>query len=286
MFEKLNLGMRGHDTSCDTPEALADTLAAAGAVHVQLALKKSFPWISGPKSLTPALGKYLRKLFADRGITVSVLGCYINPVEADEEKRREQLEWFKANLKFSKYLGADMVGTETGIYLDQARTHTEETYQRLLSGMRELAGCAEKTGAILGVESVTAHTLCNPVMMRRFLDDINSPSVTVIFDPVNMLVREEPEYQHRLIDEMYRLCGDRIGLLHLKDYRMEGAKPVSLLSCDSCGVLDYAYLFDRVLEHTPCIDAILEGTPESEFSAVAAKVRLLWQEAAARREQG
>lgn len=29
MFEKLNLGMRGHDASCDTPEALADTLAAA-----------------------------------------------------------------------------------------------------------------------------------------------------------------------------------------------------------------------------------------------------------------
>ena len=51
MFEKLNLGMRGHDLNYDTPEQLAKALNKVGATSVQLALKKSFPWIKGEESL-------------------------------------------------------------------------------------------------------------------------------------------------------------------------------------------------------------------------------------------
>ena len=112
MFEKLNLGMRGHDLNYDTPEQLAKSLNKVGATSVQLALKKSFPWIKGEESLTPALGKYIKKCFDENGVNLSVLGCYINPIAEDDKVLRNQLDWFKANLIFSKYLGADMVGTE------------------------------------------------------------------------------------------------------------------------------------------------------------------------------
>ena len=284
MFEQLNLGMRGHDITCSSPEQLADTLAKAGASHVQLALKKSFPWITGPSDLTPAFGRYLNKLFDSRGIHVSVLGCYINPVDADEHSRREQLEWFKANLKFARYLEADMVGTETGIYIDQKHTHTEENYQRLLSSMKELTACAEATGTVLGVESVTVHTLSDAAMMHRFLQDIDSPSVSVIFDPVNMLPSTGLAVQHKLTEDMYALCGERIGILHLKDYRMEGEKRFSLLSCAPDGHLDHAYLFDTVLRHSPCIDAVTEETSETEFPGISSKLRQYWMDAVKRFE--
>ncbi|MBE5040470.1 sugar phosphate isomerase/epimerase family protein [Ructibacterium gallinarum] len=284
MFQQLNLGMRGHDIACTSPEQLADTLAQAGASHVQLALKKSFPWITGPSSLTPAFGRYLNKLFDSRGIHVSVLGCYINPVDADEQNRRGQLEWFKANLEFSKYLGADMVGTETGCYIDQGHTHTEENYQRFLSSMKELTTYAEATGTVLGVESVTVHTLSNASMMHRFLQDIDSPSISVIFDPVNMLPSTDLAIQHKLIDDMYALCGERIRVLHLKDYRMEGEKRFSLLSCAPNGYLDHAYLFDTVLRHSPCIDAITEETSETDFPNISSKLRRHWTEAVQRYE--
>lgn len=282
MFEKLSLGLRGHDAPAETPEALANTLAAIGATHVQLALKKSFPWISGSESLTPALGKYLRTLFDRHGISVSVLGCYINPVEADETERRNQLNWFKANLKFAKYLGADMVGTETGVYLNQEHTHTEENYQRLLVSMRELTDCAEKLGTVVGIEAVSLHTICSPAMLHRLLEDLNSPAVSLIFDPINLLRRGEKETQHQLIDEYYRLCGEHIALLHLKDYCMNGETPVPLHAGDSRGILDCAYLFDRVLEHSPCIDIILDETPADSFPDAAAKIQALWQEAVQR----
>ena len=39
MFNKLNFGMRGHDTKATDIESLAKILEEAGAAHVQLGLK-------------------------------------------------------------------------------------------------------------------------------------------------------------------------------------------------------------------------------------------------------
>ena len=49
MFNKLNFGMRGHDTKATDIESLAKILEEAGAAHVQLALKKSFKDINWQK---------------------------------------------------------------------------------------------------------------------------------------------------------------------------------------------------------------------------------------------
>lgn len=40
-----------------------------------------------------------------------------------------------------------------------------------------------------GVEAIHDHTLCSPEKMRRFLDDIDSPVVEVIMDPVNLTAK-------------------------------------------------------------------------------------------------
>ena len=275
MFNQLNFGMRGHDTKAKDIETLADTLESVGATHVQLALKKSFKdikWRAGV--LTPELGKYIKDTLARRGVRVSVLGCYINPVNPDEDKRRGELEWFKAHLKFAKYLGCDMVGTETGFYNSIEETHTEENYQRFLRSMRELVDCAESLGSIVGVETVTKHSMWNPKMTKRFLDEINSPNVTVIFDPVNITDMNDVESQHRIVDEVYSLYGDRIGILHFKDFEVIDGKKEGRLAGD--GVYDYEYLFKYAKEYSPVINAILETNSEDNFGATAAKIKAIW----------
>ena len=71
MFNKLNFGMRGHDTKATDIESLAKILEEAGAAHVQLALKKSFKDINWQNSiLTPELGCYIKHSCGTRSQSV------------------------------------------------------------------------------------------------------------------------------------------------------------------------------------------------------------------------
>lgn len=276
MFSRLNFGMRGHDTKAQDIESLADILSSVGAGHVQLALKKSFKDVEWRNSvLTPELGTYIKNTLAAKGVRVSVLGCYINPVNPDENKRREEIEWFKAHLKFAKYLGCDMVGTETGFYNTREETHTEENYQRFLRTMREIVDCAEKLGSIVGVETVTKHSMFNPKMTKRFLDEINSPNVTIIYDPVNISDINDLDEQHKIMDEVYSLYGDRIGILHFKDYEVIDGVKEGRLAGD--GVLDYEYLFKYAKKYSPVINCILETNNEENFAATRDKIKAIWE---------
>lgn len=275
MFNKLSVGMRGHDTRAQNIEELAKTLESVGATHVQLALKKFFKDIDWRNSvLTPELGLYIKDTLASHGVRVSILGCYINPVNPDEAKRREEIEWFKAHLKFAKYLDCDMVGTETGFFNDREQTHTEENYQRFLRTMREIVDCAEKLGSIVGVEAVTKHSMFSPKMVKRFLDEINSPNVTVIYDPVNISDMNDVDEQHKIVDEVYSLYGDRIGILHFKDYEVVDGVKEGRLAGD--GVYDFEYLFKYAKKYSPVINAIFETNSEDNFGDTAKKLKDIW----------
>lgn len=280
MFEKLNLGMRGHDLNYDTPEQLAKALNKVGATSVQLALKKSFPWIKGEESLTPSLGRYIKKCFDENGVNLSVLGCYINPVAEDDKVLRNQLDWFKANLIFAKYLGADMVGTETGPFNDPDPEKIEANYQKFLSSMKELVEVAEKVGTMIGIEAVVNNTICSPQVIKRFLDDINSPCVCVIFDITNALPSEDIQIQHKVVDEMFELCGNKIGVIHLKDfgYAQDGRRKY-IIAGDQGGVVDFEYFLKKVKENCPCIDAIIEEVPEENFHIYSKKMAEIWEKA-------
>lgn len=275
MFNRISFGMRGHDTNAQDIETLAEVLGSVEAEHVQLALKKSFKDVQWRNSvLTPELGTYIKNTLAKHGVRVSVLGCYINPVNPDETKRREEIEWFKAHLKFAKYLGCDMVGTETGFYNSIDETHTEENFQRFLRTMREIVDCAEKLGSIVGVETVTKHSMFNPKMTKRFLDEINSPNVTIIYDPVNISDINDIQQQHSIMDEVYSLYGDRIGILHFKDYEVIDGVKEGRLAGD--GVLDYEYLFKYAKRYSPAINCILETNNEENFAATRDKIKAIW----------
>ena len=161
---------------------------------VQLALKKSIADVDfSVGNYSGGLAHFVDKKLKDAGVHVSVLGCYINPTNPNEEKRQAEMTRFIEHLRYAKSIGADMVGTETG-RLDEdfnivPGTYTETCYQRLLKTMRPLVAAAEKLGVIIGVEGVATHTLYSPEMMQRFLDDIDSPNVEVILDAVNLLDR-------------------------------------------------------------------------------------------------
>lgn len=212
-------GVRAHDFGTLLPDQLAASIAnVPGASCVQLALRKALAGIAtAPTQLGAEGARTIRAAFERQGLSIAVLGCYIDPVDPDEAERDRALTLFEDHLRAAADFGCRIVGTETG----SAATgrEPETAFKLLVSSIKRLARTAEKTGAIVGVEAVAdAHTISSAALMRRLLDEVASASVGVIFDPTNLVPRTGLASQERFLEECFAAFGDRIVAVHAKDY--------------------------------------------------------------------
>lgn len=270
----MNYGMRCHDICPKADiDTVLDTVKANGIDQIQLAFGKSFAGFDfSAGHYSPGFAHMIAKKLKERGIHVAVLGCYINPTDPDEAKRRASVAKFIEHLKYAKILGADMVGTETGRYSTDFQvvpeTYTEQCYSLLLKSMSEIVDAAERLGVIVGVEAVHDHTLYSPEMMKRFLTDIDSPNVEAILDPVNLIAAKDACRQDDVIGRALSLYGDRITMMHVKDFRMEDGEPKFEHIGD--GLFDYRKILSWAKHEKPYITMLLENSaPERYHSDVA-----------------
>ena len=125
------IGMRGHDFDTNTLDALCEKCKEYGVGGVQLVLLRSLADFK-KGNFTPEYAKSIGDKLRENGIRVPILGCYINPSDANEESLNESLDYFIENLHYAKYIGAEMVGLETCRFSDDDEiNNSEETYQYL-----------------------------------------------------------------------------------------------------------------------------------------------------------
>ncbi|MCI9360361.1 MAG: sugar phosphate isomerase/epimerase [Hungatella sp.] len=277
----MNYGMRCHDIS---PKADIDTVFDAvqklGVDQIQLALAKSIEGYDfNYGHYSPGFGRMIRKKLDERKIHVSVLGCYINPANPDEGERQMAVRKFIEHLKYAKSIGADMVGTETGRYDADFNvvpyTYTEGCYNRLLKSMREIVSAAEKLGVTVGIEAVHDHTLYCPEMMRRFLEDIDSPNVEAILDPVNLISSENYKNQDEVIEKAFRLYGDRISVIHVKDFIIKDGAPQFANVGD--GMFHYEVLLRNLKKNKPYITMLLEESNPGRYHSDVAHLQEIYE---------
>ncbi len=265
----LSFGMRCHDICPKMPmEPLFEEVKANGIDQIQLAFGKSISdYDFSVGHYSSGFAHYIRKKLDQNGIHVAVLGCYINPINPIESKRQAEVAKFIEHLKYAKIIGADMVGTETG-RLDPnmkvvPETFTETAYQLLLKSMREIVSAAEKLGVTVGVEGVFNHTLYSPAMMKRFLEDIDSPNVEVILDSVNLIHPEEVDCQEEVISKAFDYYGDKITMLHMKDFVFEGQDQIFRYVGE--GLFHYEPLMKLLKEKKPHITMLLENSRKERY---------------------
>ncbi len=265
----LSFGMRCHDICPKMPmEELFQEVRANQIDQIQLAFGKSISdYDFSVGHYSAGFGRYIASLLEKNQIHVAVLGCYINPIHPIESMRQAEVAKFIEHLKYAKMIGADMVGTETG-RLDPdmkatPETFTETAYQRLLKSMREIVSVAEKLGVIVGVEGVFNHTLYSPAMMKRFLEDIDSPNVEVILDSVNLIHPDEVDHQEEVIDKAFAYYGDKITMLHMKDFVFDGSSQIFRHVGE--GLFRYEPLMKHLKEEKPHITMLLENSNKERY---------------------
>jgi sugar phosphate isomerase/epimerase len=259
----MRLGVRAHDFGKLPLDELAVQIARHGLSCIQLAPPKAIAGFDADAGrLSPGLACHVRESFQRHGIQIAVLGCYINLGDPDDARRRPQLDRFKEYVRFARDFGCSLVGTETGsVNADFSRhpdNQGEAAFQTVLASVRELVREAEKFGVFVGIEGVERYVISSPRRLKRLVDEVNSPNLQVIFDPVNLLCAKNHRAQDEVTDEALALLGDRICIVHAKDFIVVDDRFQELPA--GRGELHYPRVMRWIKAHKPWVNVLLENT--------------------------
>lgn len=263
----MQLGIRLHDTTKLPFEERIKEVHDLGFACGHLALAKvidEFP--TTDEAMTPGLAMYIKNVFAKNNVDIAVLGCYLNMANPNQEELKKTVHRYMAHIRFASLLGCGVVGTETGApnetYSFTPECHTQEALQLLINNLRPIVKYAEQMGVIFAIEPVYRHIVSNPKRARQVLDEINSPNLQIIFDPVNLLDISNYQDRQAIIEEAIELLGPDVAMVHLKDFQIRDGKMISV----GCGLgeMDYTSILKFMKERKPFIHATLEDTkPEN-----------------------
>ena len=278
----MQLGIRLHDTKkLPFEERIAD-VSELGFKCGHLALAKvinEFP--TTDEALTPGLAMYIKNVFAKNHVDIAVLGCYLNLANPNPEKLAQITHRYMAHLRFASWLGCGVVGTETGApnetYTYVPECHGEEALQTFITNLRPVVKYAEQMGVVMAIEPVWKHIVCNPKRARRVLDEIGSPNLQIILDPVNLLDICNYKDQVAIVDEAINVLGPDVAMVHLKDFVVEDDKLVSVGA--GLGQMDYTSVIKFMKERKPFIHATLENTTPENNIQVRDFIQKLYDEA-------
>ena len=242
----MNIGIRLHDTAPGTLEQRLGFAKAQGFSCAHLALSKvvdGFSMADAPARLNVELAEWVKGAFADNGLECAVLGCYLQLATTDAEALARTQAIYRAHLRFACMMGAGVVGTETPLaQSDQLNIHDPEALALFLRCVEPLVRCAEEEGAILAIEPVACHIVNTPQRMEQVLDALKSDHVRVILDAVNLLTRDNHADAQAIVDEAIRRFGDRVSVLHMKDYTVDPDAYMTKACACGTGLMAYERL--------------------------------------------
>lgn len=268
----MQIGIRLHDTVSLPLEERLQIVKQQGFTCAHVALSKVIKeYPVKDEALTPGLAMYLKRLFEKNGIDIAVLGCYLNLANPDPVQLRRIQNTYLAHIRFASILGCGVVGTETGApngnYQYEPACRGEEALRVFVNNLRPVVTAAQNMGVILAIEPVRNHIVYNSLRARQVLEEIDSPNLQIILDPVNLLGMDNYRQQTEVIEEAIDLLGNAVAVIHMKDFIIRDQTIVSVAA--GTGGLNYKPVMDFIKARKPWIHCTLEDTKPD--NAVAAK---------------
>ena len=160
---------------------------------------------SGTSDASAELVAYLRRLFAKNELDIAVLGNYLNLAHPDTDALHAIQEKYYAHIRFASLLGCGMVGTETGApnaeYKFCPECRSDAALATFIKNFKPVVRCAEQYGVTIAIEPVVKHIVYDARRARIVLDEIGSPNLQILFDPVNLLNMENVDRREEVFAE-------------------------------------------------------------------------------------
>lgn len=278
----MQLGIRLHDVAGATLEEKLANAKAQGFACGHVALSKVISQYSvADSALTPGLAMYIKKQFSKYDLDIAVLGNYLNLANPDPQKLAVIQKRYMTHIRFAALLGCGVVGTETGApneeYRYEPACRSEEALDTFITNLKPVVRYAENMGVIIAIEPVIRHIVYNPKRARQVLDAIASPNLQIILDPVNLLDESNAADHRRIIQEAIELLGEDVAVVHLKDFKVQDGKLLSMGA--GMGEMDYTGLMRFIKKEKPYIHATLEDTKPDNAVAARLFIQKQWEQA-------
>lgn len=238
-------GARAHDYGKQRPASLFEKIRNDGFEGIQLAFKKAIYGVESFSDITPELVQNVQNCCENARLAVPVLGVYIEPSCVDEVLRQKSVQEFCSSFPFAKTLNAGCVGTETTKMANQPGVSRKDAINSLFLSLNQILPMAENYNVDVAIEPVYYHAVNTPELTKTVLDTMRSPHLKVIFDPVNLLSKEEFPNQRRLWSRCFSCFGESITAVHIKGIKL-----------DESGVLQKASLEESILNYPDVFDGL------------------------------
>ena len=167
----------------------------------------------------------IRAFLDEREIRVGeVPGLFKSLSHPDRQIREEVIERYKRKIRLAGIVGAHCTGFAPGtcnpvdskLWLHR-ENWSEETWGRFIRSTAELAVEAEACGVTMAAHPMITSPLCSIERMRRLVDEVGSPRVKILLDPVNITSIETYFDMTGFLNRMFDVLGDDIVAMHAKD---------------------------------------------------------------------
>lgn len=192
------------------PKSKGPSRRYAGTAHIDVA------------GFSAAAGKDLAASISGKGLTVSALGYYPNPLHPDRDHRAAVIDHLKSVIVAAKHMGVGLVNTFCGG--DAAKT-VEENWNDAQSVWPDIIAFAKVNGVQLAFENCPmifshdewpgGHNIAySPMIWRRILDEWKG-AVGMNFDPSHLVLQ--------MIDQgrFIREFGPHMRHVHAKDLMID-----------------------------------------------------------------
>ena len=259
----LSVGVRLHDLPQGTVDERIRMAGQLGFSCLQLPSKVLFASLGIDRTgLTPELAEHLRGVLDDAGVEVAVLGCYKNLATPDTDQLADNLAEYETCLRFAKFLGGCPVGTETGRPNAQNAISPDRFSDEALDVFCRNLACvcamAENMDVPMLIEPGWNEVVCTPERCHTVLDRVESPALGVIYDAVSLLHPSIADQAQDVVRRMLELNGERIRVLHAKDYSIAENEEAPEW-CDGTG--------KRLVCHGPATTGNFDMAPIASWAA-------------------
>lgn len=240
----MKVGARAHDYGRQAPETLFAAIAADGFDTVMLAVQKAITGINSYFDVTPEHITAIDHARCASGLSMEVLGVYMELSLLDDTARQAQVQQFLKGLAAAKALGTAYVASETTAFHKQPEASPQDAYRALQASLETILPQAERLGITVALEPVFYHTLCSPEKAKQLKREMGSQHLKFVFDAVNLFEPQHSDNQASLWDRVFDCIGEDIAVVHMKGVKIEDNQ---LKSCEFAqSVIDYADVFARL----------------------------------------
>jgi sugar phosphate isomerase/epimerase len=227
-----------------------------------------------PDHIEDDISARIRMEAASRQISIAAVSGTYNMIHPDLMQRQAGLQRLRVLASVCKHMGTSVITLCTGtrdpenMWRWNPENTSPQAWEDLLNAMDAALHIAEEEDIILAFEPERANVINTAARGRTLLDAMQSHHLKVIMDPANLIVSENKQHMHYVLDEAFELLGEYIVLAHAKDIG-----PDNTFRAAGSGILDYDYYLHHLEAVAVEVPLIIHGLREAQVDAAIGFLR-------------